>query len=196
MKKSNYFKGALLQVSFVATILLIASCDNNQRAEDTKVIAEERNEAKFDNDDQEDDAEFLVNAAEINLEKIQLAQLAQKNGTSADVKELGRMMEQAHTKSLNDLTALARSKNITIPTSVTDDARDAYDNLNKKSGIDFDKAYADRMISGHKDAINAFEKASTKANDIDIKNWAIATLPVLRTHLNYSLEYQKKNDKR
>jgi hypothetical protein len=35
------------------------------------------------------------------------------------------------------------------------------------------------MVSGHKDAIATFEKASTDCKGTDIKNWATATLPEL-----------------
>lgn len=195
MKKISYFKNALLQVTFVTTILLIASCGYNQKPEDTKDVAEEHNEAKFDNIKQENDAQFLVNAAEINLEQIQLGKLAQQIGRTTHVKELGKMMEDAHTKSLKDLTALAKSKLITIPTSPTDNAQDAYKKLNETSGNDFDKAYADMMVNEHKDAIGAFEKASTDSYDTDIKNWATVSLSDLRKHLDHSIDCQKKCEK-
>ncbi|MFO7574903.1 MAG: DUF4142 domain-containing protein [Bacteroidales bacterium] len=192
MKKISYFTKALLQVTFFTTVLVIASCGYNPKPEDTKVVAEEYNEAKFDNNAQEGDAQFLVNAAEISMEQIEVGQLAQQKGTTTNVKELGKIMEDAHTKSLSDLTALAKRKMITIPTSLTDDARDAYKDLNDKTGDDFDEAYADMMVSTHEDAIETFEKATTERYDIDIKNWAIATLPDLRTHLNLSTDFQKK----
>lgn len=190
MKKINYLKKALLPVTFVAAIFIMASCGYNQKPNDTKVDAEELNEERFDNNKQEEDAEFLVNAAEINLEQIQLGQLAQQNGVTAQVKELGKRMEDAHTKSLNDLTALAKSKMITIPASSTDNAQNAYNDLNEKSGNDFDKAYVDLMVSEHKDAIEAFEDASTDSNDSDIKNWATVSLPELRSNLNHSVDLQ------
>ena len=183
-------KKALLPVTFVATVLVLASCGYNQKPNDTKVVAEEQNDEKFDNNKMEKDAQFLVNAAEINLEEIQLGQLAQQKGGTAQVKELGKMMEDAHTKSLNDLTALAQSKMITIPTSSTDNAKEAYNDLNEKSGNDFDKAYADLMVSEHKDVIEVFEEASTDSNDADIKNWATVSLPGLRAHLDHSVECQ------
>ena len=195
MKKLTFVKGrTLIQATFVAFILLFASCSYNQKPEDTKDVAEERNEAKFDNNKQEKDAQFLVNAAEINMGQIQLGQLAQQNGRTSHVKELGKMMEDAHTKSLNDLTALAKRKMITIPTSPTDDAKKTYKELNEESGNDFDKAYADMMVSEHKDAIAVFEEATTDSYDTDIKNWAIAALPDLRTHLNHSIDCQNKCD--
>ena len=194
MKKTSYFKEVLIMVTFVTAVLLVTSSENNQKAEDTKEVAEEQNDEKFDNNKQEKDAQFLVNAAEIDREEIQLGKLAQQKGVTTHVKELGKMMEEAHTKSLNDLTALANSKMITIPTSQTEDAQDAYKNLNEKSGNDFDKAYADMMVSEHKDAIAAFEKLSTDGNDTDIKNWATVSLPELRKHLDHSIECQKKCD--
>ncbi|MFO7721247.1 MAG: DUF4142 domain-containing protein [Gillisia sp.] len=195
MKNISYIKYAMLQVTFVTTMLLVASCGYNQKPQDTKNIAEEQNEAKFDNNQQEKDAQFLVNAAEINLEEIQLGKLAQEKGVTTQVKELGKRMEDAHTKSLNDLTVLAKSKMITIPTSSTDNAQEAYNTLNEKSGNDFDKSYADMMVSEHKDAIEAFEEASTESNDTDIKNWATVSLPDLRTHLDHSMTCQEENDK-
>jgi len=48
------------------------------------------------------DAQFLTSAAEINLEEIQLGQLAKKKITMIDVQELGKMMKTGHRKSLSD----------------------------------------------------------------------------------------------
>jgi putative membrane protein len=196
MKKINRFKSLILQAIVITAILFGASsCMDNKKPEDTKDVAEEHNDAKFNNNKQEKDAEFLVKAAEINLEEISLGQLAQQNGRTTHVKELGKMMEDAHTKSLNDLTALAKKKMITIPTSPTNNSQEAYKKLNEKSGNDFDKQYADMMVSGHKDAIVVFEKASTDCSDSDIKEWATAMLPNLRTHLDHAIDCQKKCEK-
>jgi putative membrane protein len=194
MKKLTIVKKTLITATVVAFVLLLASCGVNQKPEDTKDVAEEQNDETFDNNKQEEDAQFLVNAAEISLEEIQLGQLAQQKGGTTAVKELGKMMEDVHTKSLNDLKVLANSKIITIPTSPTDDAKDAYETLNEKSGNDFDKAYADMMVNEHEDAIDVFEEASTESNDADIKNWATVSLANLRTHLNHSIDLQKKSD--
>lgn len=192
MKKIINSKYFLLQLTFVITISLITSCSPKPKHEDTKEVAEEHNDAKFDNNKMEKDAQFLVNAAEINLEEIKLGQLAQQRGNSMHIKELGKMMVDEHTKSLRDLTALANRKVITVPSSTTDDAQDAYKNLNDESGNDFDKTYANLMISEHKEAIEYFEKAYKETNDSDIKNWIMATLPALRTHLDHSIVCQKK----
>jgi putative membrane protein len=192
MKRTRIIKEAFLLASFVTTIFLLASCGYSQKPADTKNTAEEQNEERFNNNKQQKDAQFLVNAAENDLKQIQLGQLAQQKGNTAQVKELGRMMEEAHTKSLNDLTALARNKTITIPTAPTNDARDDYKDLSEKSENDFDEAYYYLMVSEHKDAIDTFEKASADSQDSDIRNWATVSLPGMRTHLDHSINYQER----
>lgn len=187
---------SLLQATFIASIFLFASCSNVQQPEETTVVAEDQHTAVvIDNNNEDKDVQFLIDAAEINQEEIELGQLAQQKGTSDHVKKLGKMMEDAHTQSLNDLKALAQTKNITLPDASTEKVQDAYKNLNEKTGSDFDKSYSDLMVDGHKDAINTFEKASTDCNDPEIKNWATTTLPALRMHLDKSVECQKMCNK-
>ena len=184
----------ILHAAFAITMLFASSC-MDKKAEDTKEVAEDHNDAKFDNNKNEKDAQFLVNAAEINRKEISLGQLAQKLGRTTHVKELGKMMEDAHTASLSDLNALAKTKNITLPDAQTEDGQDDYKKLNEKSGNDFDKAYADMMVSGHKDAISLFETASTESADLDIRAWATASLPALRGHLDEAMVCQKECEK-
>ncbi|MEX2485382.1 MAG: DUF4142 domain-containing protein [Brumimicrobium sp.] len=193
MKKKNYIKRALMMSTFAAAVFLVTSCeDDKTRSADTKAIAEERNDEKFDKNKSEKDAQFIVNAAEINLKQIHLGQLAQKNGKADHIKELGKMLEKEHTTSLTDLTALAKRKSISIPSLPTDNSTEAYLELNKKTGKDFDKAYANKMVREHKDAIETFEDASEDCSDDDIRKWAITNLPHMKNHLDRSIQSQKK----
>ncbi len=192
------FKSKTLNLLFASASLMLLvttlpSC-NNEKPEDTKEVAEEHNDAKFDNA-KEDDAKFLVSAAEINLEEIQLGQLAQTRGTTTHVKELGKMMETEHAKALADLQTFAVKKQITIPTSLTENGMEANKKLMDTKGSEFDKEYADKMVSGHKDAIDKFQKAATDATDPDIRNWATSMLPALRIHLDHSISCQKLCEK-
>lgn len=189
---AQFFKIASLLTAVVLTLTLL-SC-NNTKTEDTKDVAEEHNEAKFSNA-KEDDANFLVNAAAINLEEIELGNLAQTRGTVNHVKELGEMMLTEHNTALTELTALAAKKQITIPTSLTDKGMSASKKLMDIKVSKFDKEYADMMVSGHKDAISVFEKASTNALDADIRNWATSMLPALRKHLDHAMTCQKECEK-
>jgi putative membrane protein len=189
------YKTKMLQVTLILAVMLGVSACNSNKAEDTKVIAEDQNEEKIDNKKSEKDAQFLVNAAEITRSEISLGQLATQFAMTSYVKELGKMMEEAHTKSLADLTELAKTKNITIPDAQTDDGQEAYKKLSKTKGKEFDKAYAELMVKKHNDAISLFENASTESTDIDIRAWATSTLPNLRMHLDQSLMCQKENNR-
>jgi putative membrane protein len=188
------YKSSMWQAIFIISVIIGTSSCINNKPEDSKEVAAEINEQKIDNKN-EMDAQFLVDAALVNREGISLGQLAQQKGTSNHVKELGKMMEDEHTKSLADLTELAKTKNIALPTSQTENGKQAYDKLNGFSGNDFGKEYSNMMVDEHKKAIELFEKASADCTDSDIKAWATATLPVLRKHLDQSIMCQKLCEK-
>lgn len=198
MKKNNstILKMSLYTAAFLG-IFTFVSCNQNtdSNGTDTKEIAEDNNnDAKF-SDTKEDDAEFLVSAAAINLEEIQLGQLAQKNSKMPEVIELGKMMEVDHTKAQKELQALATRKQIDIPTTLTDDGMDAYNKLKDKFGKGFDNDYCDMMVKGHKGAIDKFEKASNNTKDPDIKSWTETMLISLKSHLSHSEACQEKCEK-
>ncbi len=74
------YKTALFQVALIISAVMGMSACMDNKPEDTKEVAEERNEEKFDTNKSEKDAQFLVNAAEINREEISLGKLAQQKG--------------------------------------------------------------------------------------------------------------------
>lgn len=149
----------------------------------TKDTSEEMNDENFDKRKDEKDAQFLVNAAEIHMEEIGLAKLAQQKGTTSPIKELGRTIELAHQNSLDELTTLAKRKKITIPNTITDQGDESYRSLNEKTGDDFNESYATLMIKKHEDAIAVYEKGSKKSRDKQITEWANTTLTALRQNL-------------
>lgn len=194
--KNQFLKSCVL-IAFALgtlTVLTLSSC-NNSRQEDSKDVAETHNDAKFDNA-KKNDADFLVNAAEINLEEIQLGQLAQTRGTTAEIKKLGKMIETEHTKALDDLKGLATQKQVTLPATLTDDGMSVNKKLLDTKMSKFDKEYVDEMVSGHETAISKFEKAAKDANDVDIRNWASSMIPILRSHLDQFLVLKTRYEKR
>jgi putative membrane protein len=193
MNKSRKLKSALLFIALISiTSFGMISCDKKTKTEDTKEVAEDKNDAKMDGMKNEADAQFLVDVAEANQEEIGLGKLAQQKGSMADVKDLGKMMVEAHTKAMTDLSALAAKKSISLPEAKTDDVIDGYKEMNEKSGKKFDEAYCEKMVDGHKDVISKFEKASTDAVDPDIKMMATNMLPDLRKHLEMAEMCKKK----
>ena len=189
MKNLKYF--LLAVISIVAL-----SCNNNNNPDnpDNKKVAEEHNDAKFDNK-AEKDAQFAVDAADISLTEMSLGQWAENNAMTDDTKQLGKMMYQDHKKAYDEIASLAAKKSITIPGEMSEGSKKDYNSLIEKKGADFDKEYCDKMVSGHKDAIDKFEKASKDAVDPDIQAWATNMLPTLRSHLDHAMACQEKSKK-
>lgn len=121
-----------------------------EMADSNAEAAEEKNDAKFDGD-REDDATFLTHAAQTNMMEIELGRLAQKNAMSSRVKDLGKMMEKAHTQAQKDLKALAAKKQITLPDMMSEDGTECYQRLVKKTGSDFEKNYYNEMVERHEE---------------------------------------------
>ena len=133
----------------------------------------------------ESDAKFAVDAANGGMAEVALGKLAQTKATNAKVKEFADMMVMDHSKANDELMALAKAKNITLPDSVSTEKKKEMADLAKKSGKDFDKAYVDAMVDGHKKTVSLFEDASKNAKDADIKAFATKTLPTLNAHLEH-----------
>jgi len=175
----THFKPVFLQLLFITFIVLsIASCDK-RTSKDTS---------------DPNDTLFFGKAAVINLEEIELGKLAEQKSKMTDIKNLGKMMQEDHSKLMESLTALAKEKSIMLP-SLDKAEWDDYQTLNTISGMGFDKKYCDMMANGHKGAIAIFEKDSADTKDADVRQWVIAAIPVLPKHLSYSMMCRKKYDR-
>jgi len=192
MTKINFVSALLL-----ASSLCFISCSNSKTYEDdSKEVAEDQNEEKFDDTKLENDSEFAVTVADASMLEVQLGQLAQVNGSAPEVKKFGKEMIAAHTKAGEELKALALQKSISLPDALGEKSQKKYDDLAKKTGKDFDEAYADAMVSGHKDAEDAFKKEIDKGKDADLKSWATSTLPTVENHLAMAKEIETVTDKK
>jgi putative membrane protein len=184
MKKNTW------NILLVAVLFLSFSC-GNKKNDDSKEVAEDQNEEKFEDTNLENDTEFAVKAADAGMAEVQLGQLAQTNASSAEVKKFAQSMIDDHSKANEELKSAAQQKNITLPAAISDKMKKKYDDLAEKRGNDFDKDYMDLMVSDHKDVIDAFEKEADKGKDPDLKTWASDKLPALRHHLEMAQQAQE-----
>jgi putative membrane protein len=134
----------------------------------------------------ERDKEFAQEAVQIGLLEVKLGELAKTKGVTSAAKDLGGDMVTEHTKANNELKTLVASKNIPLPTSLSEEGQKEYDKLSKKEGKDFDKAYTHCMVKGHKKAICKFKKEAKKGDDAELKSWASNTIPALEHHKEMS----------
>ncbi|HEY2721822.1 MAG TPA: DUF4142 domain-containing protein [Chitinophagaceae bacterium] len=137
-------------------------------------------------------ANFMVKVADVGMTEVKLGQMAQDKGMNQGVKDFGAMMVRDHTNAGDELKKLAGNKNVTLPAMIGADHQKKIDDLAKKSGKDFDKAYISAMVSGHEATVDDFKKASGDTKDPDVKTWIDRTLPTLQMHLDSAKAIQKR----
>ena len=177
----------------LALPLAIVACNNTGK--DSTEKADSANEAKGDSMNgykdtmnrngtlgvSEATSKFMVDVADVNMTEIQLGKLAQDKAASQRIKDFASMMVKDHSGATDDLKSLAAQKNVTLPTTISDEHQKKMNDLNKKTGKDFDKAYIDMMEDGHESTVKDFEK-NTDNSDADVKAFVNKMLPTLRMH--------------
>ena len=192
---------SLKLISFIMLAVMLSwttACDNNRQSPDsemdTKKEAEERNDEKFEDKAMEKDAQFLVDAYSDGLAEISLSERAMDKASTPEVRELAAMMVTEHQRTNADIKAIADRKQYSLPSELTSRQSNHITRVAENTGMEFDKEYVDELISDHKDAISMFEKASSQANDPDVRNFFSTGLPKLRMHLDEARTVKAKLD--
>jgi putative membrane protein len=177
-------KKTLLSYTVALTLCFgLASCEQSKKETDGTEVAEEQNEEKMTTDEGEDAADFAVEAADGSMLEIEASKLALQKATDQSVKTFAQKMITDHTKASTELKSIASQKNITLPTTMSDEHQKVLDKLTKESGTEFDKEYMEAMDKAHEKDVKLFEDA-TKEDDLDpaLKTFASKTLPIIRMH--------------
>ena len=128
-----------------------------------------------------DDGDFLNQAMAINLSEIAMGQLAQERGTSDGVKQYGQHLVLDHVSNGAEVITLVRDMKGTVVTQPPAADMAIFRQLMEMGDGDFDRAFAARMVEGHRKAIELFEQKASE--DGRVADYAEATIPALRSHL-------------
>jgi putative membrane protein len=180
----------IFRIFTVFSLVALIACNEGRREgddattddKDSKEVAEEANDEKFEDNDMENDADFVANTVAANYGEIKFAQLAVDRSSNAEVKRIANMLVKDHTKVLGELKTFAQTKGITIPVEEDDEARRKTDRFSDEAGKDFDKKWCKELIDRHEESINKFEKRADKSEDAELKNWINKTIPALKHH--------------
>ncbi|MFI5136443.1 MAG: DUF4142 domain-containing protein [Sphingobacteriales bacterium] len=163
-----------------------ATADSLNKVKDTSNNASATGGIAVNNDD----AKFASNAAAGGLTEVALGNLARQKSANEKIRNFGAMMVKDHSAANTELADLAKTKNISIPAAVSAEDQKKIDGLAKKTVKDFDKAYVDGMIKGHKDALKLFQDEAQNGTDADLKTFASKTVTVVQAHLEAITEIQ------
>jgi len=154
-------------------------------------VAQDKNENAATAQQGKGDVDFVLAAADGGLLEVQLGELAQRNGSSREVKEFARTMTIDHGKANDELRSLANKVNISLPSGLSEKSQQKYDELAQKKGADFDDAYGKTMVADHQETIEKFRVEANNGQRQEIRDWAAAKIPNLEHHLEMA---QKMNN--
>jgi putative membrane protein len=131
-----------------------------------------------------DASDFAVKAANGGMMEVELGKIARDQAANPRIRGFGDMMVRDHSQADENLKFIASSLRIALPDSISLDSKKDIDELKKKKGKAFDKAYVSMMVDDHKKDIEEFKKCASDCSDSTIRSFAANTLPVLQKHLD------------
>lgn len=179
----------LLFLLYSAVFTVMIAC--NSRPKDAKELADSVNSTKDTATTanniitvNEKEAEFATNAADAGIAEVSLANLAISKTENKAIADFANMMLKNHGAANDELIALAKSKNITLPATMSKDYQNSRNELAEKTGSDFDKKYADMMEKDHVRVLALMQHEAMKGTDPDLKAFANKMTPVINSHIN------------
>ena len=126
-------------------------------------------------------ATFVKTAAQDGMTEVAVAKLALEKSGNDEVKQFAQKMVHDHEQANAQLTQIAKSKGLTVPTKLDAKHEAMVKSMSARSGAAFDASYAAHMAKAHATAVALFESAS-KSSDPDLAAFAQKTLPTLEVH--------------
>jgi putative membrane protein len=181
MKKLNLF---LLTAAIAGTFQACSSHKTAATEDSTTTTDTTRVTVKTDSSAMVlSDTAFAAKAAVGGMAEVALGKMAAAKGSDSKIKQFGNMMVMDHGKANAELMSIAKSKNVMLPTGLDAEHQAKSDSLSKLSGKDFDVAYVNAMIEGHKKTLALMQSEAATGKDADLKAFATKTAPVVQTHL-------------
>lgn len=127
---------------------------------------------------------FVKKAAMGDLYEVEAGKIASEKGQSEAVKEFGRNMVEAHSKTSEELKGIVQSENLKVklPAKLDHTHQKMIDDLDAANGADFDKIYAKQQVRAHAKAVELFDGYAEEGNNAALKQFAANTLPTVKRH--------------
>jgi predicted outer membrane protein len=142
---------------------------------------------------QQGDGFALGLLATIDQNEIDAARQARDKKVTGDVLAFADMMEKDHGMNLAKTQALGPSMEDPAIDAMKAKGKAELDALAGKSGADYEKAYIEAMVNGHREALDAIDgKMMPAATRDDVKQHLADTRKAVETHLAKAKEIAQK----
>lgn len=126
---------------------------------------------------------FVRALAAGGMAEIELGKLAERKAGNDTAADFGKRMIQDHARVGDRLSELAKTDNIPLPDSIDQDHQSLRAQLEKLSGVQFDRLYIDGQIADHQEAAQLLEYEIGSGQDARLKAFASDVLPTVLQHL-------------
>lgn len=124
---------------------------------------------------------FVTKATQSSLAEVEMGKLAQRRSKDPNVQKFAAQMVKDHGKALEELTALAKRKNLEPSNQLDGDHSTLMHRLGTKPDSEFDAQYGKEMMEAHEKAVTLFSDAAA-LQDNELKAYAKKTLPTIKAH--------------
>jgi len=131
---------------------------------------------------------FVRQAAIGGRAEVELGKIAQKKASTDSVRQFARHMVDAHSKNSQQLMRAGKGLNPEPPKDLDPEHLRIRDELNQKSGRDFDVAYIASQLTDHQRTANLLQWQISSGQNEALKKYSIETLPVVMEHLEMAKE--------
>ena len=139
---------------------------------------------------------FLRHVAEGGYAEVEASKLAETRFSSPEVKKFAAALIVDQGVITGELGRLALAKGVTLPLASNKMQQATILKLSKLSGVRFDKEFSREIgVLMHKDRVALFEQAQKRAKDVDVKEFASKTLPMLEQQLAQGQQLKLMVDK-
>ena len=140
-------------------------------------------------------AHIVVTANQVDIDA---GKLAEKHGSTAEVKAFGKQMVTDHSGVNKQATELAKKLGVKPEDNPTSQSlkkggEENMANLRKLKGKEFDKAYVDHEVAYHQAVLDAIDKTLVPdAKNAELKALIVKVRPAFEAHLQHAKMLQSK----
>ena len=162
-----------LLVLMIPVLYAVQSCDDPKKAKNYN----------YETTVDQGGLKFIDNALDGGRTELRLSMAAERISNNPRVVNFAKMMVTDHMKALEGLKKLGKKELVSQNDGVSAAHKKIIDNISKLSGVEFDKAYMQQMVTDHEKTVKLFEEGSEN-RDNAVQSYAGKTLPTIQMHLD------------
>ncbi len=129
------------------------------------------------------DQQFINHLAAANLLEVRLGQTAESKASNPAAKAFAKRMVEDHSMMQKQWMELASKNRLQFKADLTQQQVAQFDQLQRLSGAEFDRAYMALMVQSHRDEVNVFQNERRAGHSPEVQTLIDKDLFFLQNHL-------------